>query len=238
VQDSAKGRAAFHNKFFKVDVDNPALYHLVLNTARLTPDDAAQLIAAPCRTSPRSSTRDLQSNDGLMFEGALIVFVSYLIGAVPVVPGRLRLLRGIDIRDYGSGNLGPSNIWQNVSKPATIPVGLIEIGQAAAGILIAKATGQSHDVQVLAGIAALGAHNWCLVLGLDGGRGVGFAIGFMLVLSWPALGAFVAIALAGVVLRGVPQFVALGLVSARLGATANQRPEIVAGRPAVAALTC
>ena len=46
VQDSAKGRAAFHQKFFKVDVDNPALYHLVLNTARLTPDDAAQLIAA------------------------------------------------------------------------------------------------------------------------------------------------------------------------------------------------
>ncbi len=172
-----------------------------------------------------------------MFEGALTVFVSYLIGAVPVAYLAGRLLRGIDIRDYGSGNLGPSNIWQNVSKPATIPVGLIEIGQAAAGILIAKATGQGHDVQVLAGIAALGAHNWCPFLGLDGGRGVGFAIGFMLVLSWPSLGAFVAIALAGVLLRGVPQFVALGLMSTPLWALiANQRPEIVAGLAGVATL--
>ncbi len=46
VQDSAKGRSAFHHKFFKVDVDNPALYHVVLNTARLTADETAQLIAS------------------------------------------------------------------------------------------------------------------------------------------------------------------------------------------------
>jgi glycerol-3-phosphate acyltransferase PlsY len=172
-----------------------------------------------------------------MMMGILIVLVSYLIGAVPVAYVTGRALRGIDIREYGSGNLGPSNIWQNVSKPATIPVGLIEIGQAAAGILIAKATGQSHHVQVLAGLAALGGHNWCPFLGLDGGRGVGFAIGFMGILSWPALGAFIAIALAGIVLRGVPQFVALGLVSAPLWAiVAGQRPEIVAGLGGVAAL--
>jgi cytidylate kinase len=44
--ESAKGRATFHHKFFKIDVDNPAMYHLVLNTARLAPDDTAQLIAA------------------------------------------------------------------------------------------------------------------------------------------------------------------------------------------------
>jgi cytidylate kinase len=46
VHDSAKGRAAFHHKFFKVDVDSPALYHLTLNTGRLPPDAVAQFIAA------------------------------------------------------------------------------------------------------------------------------------------------------------------------------------------------
>lgn len=44
--DGTRGRAAFHQKFFKVDVDKPALYHLVLNTGRLTPNDVAELIAA------------------------------------------------------------------------------------------------------------------------------------------------------------------------------------------------
>jgi cytidylate kinase len=44
--DGSKGRAAFHQKFFKVDVDKPALYHLVMNTARLSPDEVAEMIAA------------------------------------------------------------------------------------------------------------------------------------------------------------------------------------------------
>lgn len=170
-------------------------------------------------------------------ESALIVLVSYLIGSVPVAYLTGKLMRGIDIREYGSGNLGPSNIWQNVSKPATVPVGLIEIGQGMAGILIAKSLDQSLDVQVLAGIAALGAHNWCPFLGLDGGRGVAFAIGFMLVLSWPALAAFIVIALVGVLLRAVPQFVGLAVLSGPFWAgVAGQDPAIVAGLAGVAAL--
>lgn len=44
--EGTRGRSAFHQKFFKIDVDKPALYHLVLNTARLTPADVTELIAA------------------------------------------------------------------------------------------------------------------------------------------------------------------------------------------------
>jgi glycerol-3-phosphate acyltransferase PlsY len=162
---------------------------------------------------------------------------SYLIGAVPIAYIAGRWLRGIDIRQYGSGNLGPSNLWQNVSKPVTIPVGLIEIGQGAAGIVIAKAAGEGLGVQALAGIAALSSHNWCPFLGLSGGRGVGFAIGFMLVLSWPGLLAFVVIALTGVAIRAVPQAVGIALVITPLvAAAAGQDMAIVAGLGGVAAL--
>ena len=44
VHDSDKGRAAFHRKFFNIDVDDPSLYHLVLNTARFPVEEAAQVI--------------------------------------------------------------------------------------------------------------------------------------------------------------------------------------------------
>jgi len=44
VQEGDRGRAAFHQKFFKVHVDDPSAYHLTLNTARLPPEEAAQLI--------------------------------------------------------------------------------------------------------------------------------------------------------------------------------------------------
>jgi glycerol-3-phosphate acyltransferase PlsY len=172
-----------------------------------------------------------------MLQSLLVVLAAYLIGAVPVAYLTGRALRGVDIRTVGSGNLGPSNIWQSVSRPATVPVGLAEIAQGAAGILIAKAAGEGHGVQVLAGIASLAAHNWCPFLRLAGGRGVGYAIGFMAVLSWPALGAFSGLALVGVALRAVPQLVALGLVTGPVWAlVAGQRPEIVAGLGGVAGL--
>ncbi len=45
THDSAKGRASFHQTFFNVQVDNPALYHLALNTAHVSPEEAAAIIA-------------------------------------------------------------------------------------------------------------------------------------------------------------------------------------------------
>ena len=44
VHDGDKGRTAFHHKFFKIDVDDPSLYHLTLNTARVPIEEAAEII--------------------------------------------------------------------------------------------------------------------------------------------------------------------------------------------------
>jgi glycerol-3-phosphate acyltransferase PlsY len=118
-----------------------------------------------------------------------------------------------------------------------VPVGLAEIGQGMAGILIAKAADQGLGVQVGAGLAALAAHNWSPYLRFTGGRGIGHAIGFMAVLSWPGLGAFIGLSLAGVALGAVPQLVGAGVLVAPLAAlTAGQATEIVAGTAAMAAL--
>lgn len=172
-----------------------------------------------------------------MLTSALIVLGSYLLGGVPVAYLAGRLLKGIDIREHGSGNVGASNVWRTVSKPAVVPVGLLEIAQGMAGILIAKAAEESLGVQALAGLAAIAGHNWSPFLGFTGGRGVGHAIGFMLVLSWPGLGAFIGLSLVGVALRAVPQLVGLGIVVAPLaGLAAGQAQEIVVGLAGMAAL--
>jgi cytidylate kinase len=49
VHEVDKGRATFHRKFFKVEVDDPALYHLTLNTGLLSLEQAAQAIADSAR---------------------------------------------------------------------------------------------------------------------------------------------------------------------------------------------
>ncbi len=172
-----------------------------------------------------------------MLAAVITVLGSYLIGGVPVAYLAGRVLRGVDIRRQGSGNVGASNVWQSVSRAAVVPVGLAEIGQGLLGPVAAKRTGQSRTVQVLAGVAALAGHNWSPYLRFTGGRGVGHAIGFMLALSRPALAAFIVISLIGVARRAIPQLVGLGIVVAPLAAKATrQPPEIVAGTAGMAAL--
>ena len=167
----------------------------------------------------------------------LIVLGSYLFGGIPVAYLTGKALRGVDIRERGSGNAGASNVWQTVSRGAVVPVGLAEIAQGALPILAAEALGAGRGVQALAGLAAVGGHNWSPFLRFSGGRGVAHAIGFMLVLSRPALVAFTAVSLAGVALRTVPQLVGLGVLSAPLAALAARQPaETVAGLWGVAGL--
>src|SRR3990170_993145 len=141
----------------------------------------------------------------------LLTVVSYLIGAVPVAYLAGRLLSGIDLRRYGSGNVGASNVFQSVAGWAVVPVGLIEISQGMAGIGLAKLLDQEIAVQVVVGLAAVMGQTWSVYLGLTGGRGIGPSIGFMLYLAPPVLVAFTLISLAGALVRSYPLTVGLAI---------------------------
>jgi len=53
VHESDKGRVAFHRKFFHIEVDDPMLYHLTLNTSRLSHEEAAGLIQSAAQATGR-----------------------------------------------------------------------------------------------------------------------------------------------------------------------------------------
>ena len=55
VHDRDRARAAFHHKFWKVDVDDPTLYDITLETSRLTYEVGAELVAAAARAKAASS---------------------------------------------------------------------------------------------------------------------------------------------------------------------------------------
>jgi glycerol-3-phosphate acyltransferase PlsY len=166
-----------------------------------------------------------------------IIAGAYAAGSVPVAWMAGRWTKGIDLRRYGSGNVGASNVWQSVSRTLVVPVGLAQIGQGLLGPGIAKLAGEPESVQVAAGLAALVAHNWSPWLRFSGGRGVGVAIGFLLMMSPPALVAFIVVALLGVALRAIPQGVGLGIVlSPVVAAAAGGSAAVVAGCAVMAAL--
>jgi len=148
---------------------------------------------------------------------ALIVAGSYLAGSIPVAQLVARYTKDLDLRDVGSGNVGASNVWQSVERWLVVPVGLAQIAQGLAGVLVARLTGHDAGVQALAGVAAVLAHDWNPWLGFTGGRGVGQTIGVLLGLSWPSLGVFIGVSLLGVASGWIPQFVALALFAAPFG---------------------
>jgi glycerol-3-phosphate acyltransferase PlsY len=139
-----------------------------------------------------------------MVGSALVVIVAYLIGAIPVAYIFGRALRGIDLRKYGSGNVGASNVYQSVARWAVVPVGLLEIAQGLVGIMLAKFLGQDLGVQVAAGLAGIIGQTWSVFLGFTGGRGIATSIGFMLGLAPPVLGSFIVVSLLGWPLRSFP----------------------------------
>jgi glycerol-3-phosphate acyltransferase PlsY len=139
-----------------------------------------------------------------MMGEALIVVVAYLLGAIPVAYMFGRALKGIDLREYGSANVGASNVFRSVAGWAVVPVGLLEIAQGMAGVLLAKFLDQDLGVQVAAGLAAVAGQAWSVFLGFSGGRGIGPSIGFMLALAPPVLVTFIAVSLVGWPLRSFP----------------------------------
>ena len=172
-----------------------------------------------------------------MLAAAATIVAAYLIGSVPIPYLAGRITKGVDIRELGSGNVGATNVWQSVSKALVVPVGLAQIAQGLAAVLIARATGQGDGVQVAAGVAVLIANDWNPWLRFAGGRGVGQTIGVVLLLAPWAVGAFIVVSLVGVAIKAIPQFVALALIATPLAAAiAGQPAAVIAGCAALAAI--
>ena len=131
-------------------------------------------------------------------EIVLIVLAAYLWGAVPWTYLAARHLKGIDLRDYGSGNVGSSNLMTQVGVRAGIAVGSVDcLVKGTLPVVAARVLDQSLAVQVGVGLAVITGHNWSVYIGFTGGRGLATSIGvlfgqmlFVELTAWLALIAF------------------------------------------------
>lgn len=106
-----------------------------------------------------------------MLAPALWLVIGYLCGSLPAAYLVARAARGIDIRQYGSGNAGGSNVMKHVSPVAGVAVGLVDALKALGPVLLSL-----HYAGPWAGVAAAtGAvlgHAWSPWIGFTGGRGM------------------------------------------------------------------
>ncbi len=116
-----------------------------------------------------------------------LVLGAYLLGSVPTAYLITKWRRGIDIRQYGSGNVGASNVLAIVSKRWSILVTVFDIGKGALTVWVAQRLGLGAAEQITVGIITIIGHNWPIFLGFKGGRGMFTTLGVITMLS-PKLG--------------------------------------------------
>jgi acyl phosphate:glycerol-3-phosphate acyltransferase len=101
-------------------------------------------------------------------EEALLIAAGYVLGSLPWGFWLPRLLRNIDIRTLGSGNVGASNVWRVCGPRLGVAVALLDIGKGVAAGLLGTLVGDEL-IGVLAGTAALVGHWRPLFLGFAKG---------------------------------------------------------------------
>ena len=113
--------------------------------------------------------------------------LGYVFGSIPCGLWLVQAFHGIDIRKYGSGNIGTTNVFRTVG-PKTAAAVLA--GDMLKGILVLHIISKFSADPVIVAVTALGAllgHNYSLFLGFKGGKGVATGLGlFLYMLPWGA----------------------------------------------------
>lgn len=124
----------------------------------------------------------------------LLVAFAYFCGALPFgyLAGKLK---GIDIRQHGSGNIGATNVLRVLGKGIGIPVFILDMLKGLLPTLLAAyvmhRSGTSENVAALVSVFAAAAtvlgHNYTFWLGFKGGKGIATSTGALLGLAPLAL---------------------------------------------------
>jgi glycerol-3-phosphate acyltransferase PlsY len=111
-----------------------------------------------------------------------LIIAAYLLGSVPMSYMAAKRARGIDLRAYGTGQLGGGNLWRLTSWKWGLPVGIFDATKGIWMMWLGQTAGLSVAQQIIIGVAAIAGHNWSIFLKFAGGRGVSTTLGVVLIL--------------------------------------------------------
>jgi glycerol-3-phosphate acyltransferase PlsY len=164
----------------------------------------------------------------------LCPLVAFLCGSIPfgLIFGKIK---GIDIREHGSGNIGATNVWRVLGKSFGIPCFLLDVLKGLIptiiGISLIQFAGMKNPMiqtalashaeihpmltaqifQVLTGLCAILGHNYSPWVRFKGGKGIATSAGVLIALM-PA--AIVILILLWVIVFGISRYVSLASIVA------------------------
>jgi glycerol-3-phosphate acyltransferase PlsY len=146
-----------------------------------------------------------------MLSLTVILVLSYLAGSIPGSVWVGKLLHGEDVRTYGSGNAGATNVFRVLGWKAGILATIVDLGKGllAAGVIASlrldtlpsgiEVWQMETVVRLIAGFAAVLGHMYPVWAGFKGGKGVNTAGGVLFALTpitmWITLAVFLIVLL-------------------------------------------
>lgn len=124
-----------------------------------------------------------------MLRTILAIFISYLIGSIPTAYIFGRIIKGTDIRKFGSGNVGATNALRLLGKGWGITILALDIIKGVLPVLLLPrilgpgAILSPEIFSILIGLSCICGHNWTIFLQFKGGKGVATTLGVLIGLS-------------------------------------------------------
>lgn len=147
----------------------------------------------------------------------LLLLVAYILGSIPTAVWVGKAFYKIDVREFGSGNAGATNVFRILGKKAGIPVLIIDvlkgfIAVSLAGYsLLEPGTSNFINLQLSLGVIALIGHIFPVFANFRGGKGIATLLGIIIAVYPFAAGASILIFLAVFLVSGI---VSLGSITA------------------------
>ncbi len=157
----------------------------------------------------------------------VVLLVAYLLGSIPTGYITVKQLKGIDIREIGSGSTGATNVLRALGKGPGALVLLVDSLKGVLAILLVYSLFQLDISQsiipatvniqtwqpwmvILAGLGAILGHSKSIFLGFSGGKSVATSLGILLAMNWQ-----IGLATLGVfaIVLGISRIVSLSSIS-------------------------
>lgn len=146
------------------------------------------------------------------------IIISYIIGSIPTAYIFVRVIKGLDIRKVGSGNVGATNALRILGKRWGVTVLFLDVLKGLIPVLLLGTFLsnrvnfiQEHNLFIIIGLSAICGHNWTVFLNFKGGKGVATTLGVLIALSFKVQGLSIVLGLT--VLLWIFSFILFRIIS-------------------------
>lgn len=118
-----------------------------------------------------------------MLDSIVPVALGYAVGSLPIGYVLARLMRGVDLRHVGSGNVGAANVYRATGLGFALVVMALDMTKGATSVVLASRLAGGSAAPAAAAVAAVLGHVYPVWLRFRGGKGVATAAGAFVVLA-------------------------------------------------------